>query len=60
MLVLTVKIGEKLYIGDDIQIVVTQRDSRHLKIGIEAPKDVRIVREKLLITKKATAECSTS
>lgn len=47
MLVLTRKIGEKLRIGDDITITVTQVKGNRVKIGIEAPGNIRIVRGEL-------------
>ena len=47
MLVLTRKIGEKLRIGDDITVTVTQVKGNRVKIGIEAPGNVRIVRGEL-------------
>jgi carbon storage regulator len=48
MLVLTRKVGEKIRIGDDIEIAVLRLWAGHVSIGIEAPKDVHIVRTELL------------
>ena len=46
MLCLTRKAGESIKIGDDITIVII--DSRgQVKIGIDAPKDVVILRSEL-------------
>ncbi len=47
MLVLTRKLEEKIQIGEDIVISVLGIDSTNVKIGIEAPKDVRIFRWEL-------------
>ena len=47
MLVLSRKEGERLMIGDDITIVVSKLNGNRVSIGIEAPKDLRIVREEL-------------
>jgi carbon storage regulator CsrA len=47
MLVLTRKIGERIRIGDDITLVVTKMAGNRVTLGIEAPKDVRIVRGEL-------------
>ena len=47
MLVLSRKPGEKLQIGDDITITVLESRGRVLKLGIEAPKDVRVLRGEL-------------
>jgi len=47
MLTLTVKDNETLYIGDDIQIKV-QRNGKQTRVSIDAPRDISILREKLL------------
>lgn len=48
MLVLTRKPGEGLIIGDNIKITVVTASDNSVKIGIEAPADVKILREELL------------
>ena len=45
MLVLTRKRGQVVYIGDDIEIHLLDCDTNHARIGIQAPKDVNILRE---------------
>jgi carbon storage regulator len=52
MLVLTRRIGERIFIGDNIVIMVTDVQGCSVKIGIEAPREVRIVREELLTEEK--------
>jgi carbon storage regulator len=47
MLVLTRKLGESIRIGDDIILKVVELDSRHVKIGIEAPKNIAVNREEI-------------
>jgi carbon storage regulator CsrA len=47
MLVLTRKIGQRISIGDNITVVVTKTAGNRVTLGIEAPKDVRIVRGEL-------------
>jgi carbon storage regulator len=47
MLVLSRKAGESLRIGDDIQLVVVRIHKDRVRIGIEAPRDVRIARGEL-------------
>ncbi len=47
MLVLTRKVGERIQIGDDIIVVVTKSAGNRVTLGIEAPRDVRIVRGEL-------------
>jgi carbon storage regulator len=47
MLVLTRKEGEQLLIGDNIVITINRISGNRVAIGIEAPRDVRIVRSEL-------------
>lgn len=44
MLILTRRVGEKLHIGDDITVTVVEVNGNQVRIGIAAPKDVRIMR----------------
>lgn len=48
MLVLTRKPAEMIQIGDDIVIKVIKTAKGAVKIGIEAPDDVRVIRGELL------------
>ena len=48
MLVLTRKAAETIRIGDDIVIKAIKTASRTVKIGIEAPADVRVMRGELI------------
>lgn len=52
MLVLTRRVGETLMIGDDIKLTVVGIKSGQVRLGIEAPKDVQIQREELLLKKE--------
>lgn len=47
MLVLTRKDGETLLIGSDIRIKIVKATNGSVKIGIDAPKNVEILREEL-------------
>jgi carbon storage regulator len=47
MLVLTRKLEEKIKIGDHIVVTVLQVKGNRVSIGIEAPRDVRIMRTEL-------------
>jgi carbon storage regulator len=47
MLVLTRKLGESIRIGDDIVVKVVELDSRHVKLGIEAPRSVSVNRQEI-------------
>ncbi len=48
MLVLTRKKGEAIAIGDDIQVQVLSVKGGQVRIGVQAPKHVRINREERL------------
>jgi carbon storage regulator len=48
MLVLSRKLGEKIYIGENICITVVDIDRGKIRLGIEAPRDVAIYRQELL------------
>jgi carbon storage regulator len=53
MLVLSRKLGEKIYIGDNVCITVVDIDRGKIRLGIEAPRDVPIYRQELLPLKNA-------
>jgi carbon storage regulator len=55
MLVLSRKLGEKIYIGENICITVVDIDRGKIRLGIEAPRDVPIYRQELLPLKAADA-----
>ena len=48
MLVLTRKKGDAIVIGDNIKIVVLSVSGESVKIGVEAPSHVKILRAELL------------
>jgi carbon storage regulator len=56
MLVISRKAGESLILSDDIKITVISVSSDKVSIGIEAPKDVKIVRQELLETIQANQD----
>lgn len=58
MLVITRKTSESILIGDDIEIVVTEIGAERVKIGIQAPRGVPIVRKELLETQELNREAS--
>lgn len=49
MLVLTRTEGEAVLIGDNIRVTVSRVDGAQIRIGIEAPPAVGIVRGELLL-----------
>lgn len=48
MLILSRKPGDTIVIGEGIRLVVLECDRREVRIGIEAPPDVRIVRGEIV------------
>ena len=48
MLVLSRRLNEVILIGDNIEIIVTRISKHDVRIGINAPKDVAIVRKELV------------
>lgn len=48
MLVLRRKCGESLTIGDDIKIVCLGIERGQIKLGIQAPRSMSVLREELL------------
>lgn len=49
MLILTRKAGEKLMIGDDVQLTVLSIKGGQVRIGVTAPKDVGVHREEVYV-----------
>ena len=47
MLILTRKLGEQITIGDDITITLVEVKGTHVKLGIDAPKNVVIHRREI-------------
>lgn len=47
MLVLSRKVGERIWIGDQIAITVVRVSGGGVRIGIEAPPEMPVVREEL-------------
>lgn len=47
MLTLTRKVGQKIRIGDDIEIVVREIRGRQVRLGISAPQGLAVYREEL-------------
>jgi carbon storage regulator len=48
MLVLSRKLGEKIFIGENIVVTVVDIDRGKIRLGIEAPRDVPIFRQELV------------
>lgn len=47
MLVLTRKVGESIMIGDGIEVKVISIDGDQVKLGIEAPRHIKVHRQEV-------------
>lgn len=47
MLVLARKVGERILIGDNIAVTVVRMGSGVVRLGVEAPHEMPVVREEL-------------
>lgn len=47
MLVLSRRCGETILIGDQIAVTVSRIGPNNVRIGIEAPRDMKVIREEL-------------
>lgn len=47
MLVLSRKPGERIMIGDNIAVTIVRIGPNNVRVGIDAPRDMNIVREEL-------------
>jgi flagellar assembly factor FliW len=47
VLILTRKVGESIIIGDNIRVVVLEVRGRQIRLGIDAPPDVVVLREEI-------------
>lgn len=47
MLILTRRIGEALYIGDEVKVTVLSVKNNQVRIGIDAPENVAIHRDEV-------------
>jgi carbon storage regulator len=54
MLILTRRPGESIQVGDDIEISVLEIRGNQVRIGINAPADVLVLRSELLNTPPAS------
>lgn len=55
MLVLSRRKSEVIRIGDDIRIMIIRIGPNSVRVGIEAPRTLNVVREELVIDKEKEA-----
>ena len=58
MLVITRKTGEGVTVGENIRITVAEIGKDRVKLGIEAPGDVKIIRNELYYTEKFNVQAA--
>lgn len=47
MLVLSRRIGESIIIGEDIEVTINSISGNQVRVGIQAPRNVRVDREEI-------------
>ena len=47
MLILTRRISEKLIIGENVTVTILSVKGNHVRIGIDAPRDIKVNREEV-------------
>lgn len=58
MLVVTRKTDESLIIADNIEIMVLEVSKDRVKLGVSAPRDVKIIRGELIDTQNVNKDSS--
>ncbi len=56
MLVLSRKVGESVLIGDNIEIKLLEIRDGRIKFGIDAPREVSVLRKEVIDTTKENRE----
>lgn len=56
MLVLSRQVGQRILIGDDVAVTVVRIAQGMVRLGVEAPETVRIVREEIADTNHERSE----
>lgn len=58
MLILSRKVGETVYLNEDIEIKIVEVSGDKVRLGIEAPKDVKVLRSELRQTMESNKKAS--
>lgn len=56
MLVLTRRVGERLLIGRDVEVMVTRISDGQVRLAVQAPQSVPIMRKELLERRKVSPQ----
>ena len=60
MLVLSRKPGERILIGDNVTVTIVRIGPNNVRIGIDAPREMNIVREELCSDVPSVVDASVS
>ena len=60
MLVLSRKLSQRIMIGPDVAITIVKIDRNSVRIGIEAPEDLGILRDELLDASREGLDLATA
>ncbi len=60
MLILSRKSGESFLIGDDIEIFILNAQNDRVKVGINAPEHIKIIRKELKEIEEANLDSARS
>ncbi len=58
MLILTRKTGQGFLIGDDIRITITEIQGDKVRVGIDAPKEIKVLRMELSETMEQNVQAA--
>lgn len=58
MLVITRSQGESFFVGDDVEIIISSVGSNKVKISIDAPKNIKIMRKELIEIKNLNEDAA--
>jgi carbon storage regulator len=58
MLVLTRKTQQQIHFGDDIVVTILQVKGQSVRVGIEAPRGVRVVRGEIVSRPRTRLQCA--
>jgi len=56
MLVLTRRVNEKILIGDNVVVTVLEVRGDQVRLGIDAPRDVKVFREEVVLREQPKAD----
>ena len=58
MLVIRRKAGEKLYIGEEIEIEVIEAAGGRVRLGVTAPREVAVIRGEVRLTRQQNSSAA--